>query len=61
MPKTATSLNNALDLVYRGRSNIPLAAQSAGLTTEEFKRVFEAYVSERPLNQNATFNEEVSI
>lgn len=61
MPKTATSLNNALDLVYRGRSNIPRAAESAGLTAEEFKRLFEAYVSERPLDANATFNEEVSI
>ena len=61
MPKTATSLNNALELVYRGRSNIPLAAQSAGVATEEFKRLFEAYVSERPLDLSATHFEEDSI
>lgn len=61
MPKTAISLDSALELVYKGRSNVPVAAQSAGLTTEEFKRLFEAYVGERPLDLNATFNEEDSI
>ena len=50
MPKTATSLENALDLIYKGQTNVAVMAKKVGITLEEMQCLFREYVSMRPID-----------
>ncbi len=39
-------MEEAFDLLYRGKCNVWVAAEKAGVSPEEMKRLFKAYVSE---------------
>lgn len=44
------SLEDALDLIYKGQTNVAVMAQKVGVTLEEMQRLFKIYVSQRPLD-----------
>ena len=44
------SLEDALDLIYKGQTNVAVMAQKVGVTLEEMQRLFKIYVSHRPLD-----------
>jgi len=50
MPKTATSLEDALDLIYKGQTNVAVMAKKVGVSLDEMKRLFGLYVSQRPID-----------
>jgi hypothetical protein len=50
MHKTATSMEDALDLIYKGQSNVALMAKKVGVSLDEMKRLFNVYVSQRPID-----------
>ena len=50
MPKTATSLEDALDLIYKGQTNVAVMAKKVGVSLDEMKRLFGLYVSQRPVD-----------
>jgi hypothetical protein len=43
-------MEDALDMLYRGRCNVAVKAKEIGISTEELKRLFRDYVLERPLD-----------
>ena len=45
-------MEEAFDLLYRGKCNVCVAAEKAGVSPEEMKRLFRGYVAERPINVN---------
>ena len=45
-------VEEAFDLLYRGKCNVCVAAEKAGVSPEEMKRLFRGYVAERPINVN---------
>ena len=45
-------VEEAFDLLYRGKCNVCVAAKKAGVSPEEMKRLFRGYVAERPINVN---------
>ena len=45
-------MEEAFDLLYRGKCNVCVAAKKAGVSPEEMKRLFRDYVLERPLDVN---------
>tara|TARA_Y100000004_G_C8612885_1_gene285474 strand:- start:152 stop:349 length:198 start_codon:yes stop_codon:yes gene_type:complete len=50
MHKIATSLENALDLIYKGQTNVAVMAKETGVSLDEMKRLFGLYVSQRPID-----------
>jgi hypothetical protein len=50
MHKIATSMEDALDLIYKGQSNVALMAKKVGVSLDEMKRLFNVYVSQRPID-----------
>jgi len=44
------SLEDALDLIYKGQSNVAVMAKKVGITLEEMQCLFRKYVSERPID-----------
>ena len=47
------ALEDALDLLYRGKANAVKLAAAAGVSTTELQRVFADYVSSRGLESDA--------
>ena len=47
------TLEDALDLLYRGKANAVKLAAAAGVSKAELQRVFADYVSSRGLEPNA--------
>tara|TARA_B100001778_G_C18201827_1_gene456057 strand:+ start:311 stop:463 length:153 start_codon:yes stop_codon:yes gene_type:complete len=45
-------MKEAFDLLYRGKCNVWVAAEKAGVSPDEMKRLFREYVLERPINVN---------
>jgi len=45
-----TSLEDALDMLYKGQTNIALMSKKVGVPLEEMKRLFGYYVSQRPID-----------
>ena len=43
-------MEEALDLIYRGKSNVAVKAEELGISTETLKRLVRDYILERPLN-----------
>tara|TARA_Y100000401_G_C8270329_1_gene198007 strand:- start:275 stop:442 length:168 start_codon:yes stop_codon:yes gene_type:complete len=39
-------MEEAFDLLYRGKCNVWVAAKKAGVSPDEMKRLFRAYVSD---------------
>jgi len=52
MLMTATSIQSALDEIYRGQTNVAVKAKEVDLSLAELKELFNKYVSERPINSN---------
>ena len=50
MPKTAISLEDALDLIYKGQTNVAVMAKKVGVSLDEMKRLFNVYVKQRPID-----------
>lgn len=50
MPKTAISLEDALDLIYKGQTNVAVMAKKVGVSLDEMKRLFNVYVNQRPID-----------
>tara|TARA_R100001129_G_C5321153_1_gene247657 strand:- start:2745 stop:2957 length:213 start_codon:yes stop_codon:yes gene_type:complete len=44
------SLEDALDLVYKGQTNIAVIAKKVGVTLEEMQRLFNLYAKQRPID-----------
>lgn len=42
------ALEDALDSIYRGRSNVALMARDLAMPTTELKRLFSVYAGRRP-------------
>ena len=49
-------MEEALDLIYRGKSNVAVKAKELDISTETLKRLVRDYILERPLD---TSNPEV--
>ena len=41
---------DALDLIYRGQTNVAVMAKKTDVSLEEMKRLFDFYVSQRPID-----------
>lgn len=46
-------LEEALQILYRGQSNVAVMATRVGLSTEQLKRLFREYVARNPLDDQA--------
>lgn len=46
------SLENALDLIYKGQTNVAVMAKKIGVSLDEIKRLFNVYVNQRPIDPN---------
>lgn len=46
----STSLEDALDLIYKGQTNVAVMAKEIGIALEEMQRLFNEYVSIRPID-----------
>ena len=52
MQMNAISIQNALDAIYRGQTNVAVKAKEVDLSLTELKELFNKYVSERQINNN---------
>jgi len=43
-------MEEALDLIYRGKRNVAVKAEELGISTETLKRLVREYILERPLD-----------
>ena len=43
-------IEEALDLIYRGKSNVAVKAKELGIPTETLKRLVRKHILERPLD-----------
>lgn len=50
MPRTVISLEDALDLIYKGQTNVAVMAKKVGVSLDEMKRLFNVYVKQRPID-----------
>ena len=44
------SLEVALDMIYKGQTNVAVKAKEEGVSLDEMKRLFNLYVSQRPID-----------
>lgn len=44
------SLEDALDLIYKGQTNVAVMAKKVGVSLDEMKRLFNVYVNQRPID-----------
>lgn len=44
------SLEDALDLIYKGQTNVAVMAKKVGVTLEEMQRLFNLYANQRPID-----------
>ena len=45
-------MEEALDLIYRGKCNVAIAAKEIGVSTEKLKRLFRVYAMQRPIDED---------
>jgi len=45
-------LEDALDLIYKGQTNVAIMAKKVGVSLDEMKRLFGLYVSQRPIDSD---------
>jgi len=43
-------LEDALDLIYKGQTNVAVMAKKVGVSLDEMKRLFNVYVKQRPID-----------
>lgn len=46
----SVELEDALDLLYKGQTNVALIAKETGITLKEMQHLFKKYVSQRPID-----------
>ena len=44
------TLEDALDLLYKGQTNVAIIAKETGITLKEMQHLFKEYVSQRPID-----------
>jgi hypothetical protein len=47
---TLMELEETLDLLYKGTSNVAIKAKETGVSLEEMKRLLNLYISQRPVD-----------
>ena len=45
-------MEEALELIYRGKCNVAVKAKEIGVSTEELKRLFRDYAVQRPIDED---------
>ena len=45
-------MEEAFDLLYRGKCNVYVAAKKAGVSPEKMKRLFRDFVVQRPIDED---------
>ena len=45
-------MEEAFDLLYRGKCNVCVAAKKAGVSPEKMKRLFRDFVVQRPIDED---------
>ena len=43
-------MEDALDLIYKGQTNVAIMAKKVGVSLDEMKRLFNVYVKQRPID-----------
>lgn len=43
-------MEDALDLIYKGQTNVAVMAKKVGVSLDEMKRLFNVYVKQRPID-----------
>ena len=51
-PTTSLTLHQALQILYKGQSNVKLMANDLGLTLEEMQEAFRDYVAATPIDED---------
>jgi hypothetical protein len=51
-PASPQELEEALDRLYKGQTNVSLQAKDLGITLERLKQLFREYVAARPIDIN---------
>ena len=51
-PASSQELEEALDRLYKGTTNVALQAQDLGVSLERLKQLFGEYVAARPIDIN---------
>ena len=49
-PASPQELEEALDRLYKGQTNVALQAEDLGITLERLKQLFREYVAARPID-----------
>ena len=45
-------MEEALELIYRGKCNVAVKAKEIGVSTEELKRLFREFAIKRPIDED---------
>ena len=51
-PASPQELEEALDRLYKGTTNVAIQAADLGITLERLKQIFREYVAQRPIDVN---------
>ena len=51
-PTTSLTLHQALQILYKGQSNVKLMATDLGITLEEMQEAFRDYVAQTPIDED---------
>ena len=51
-PASSQELEEALDRLYKGQTNVALQARDLGITLKRLKQLFREYVAARPIDIN---------
>ena len=51
-PTSSQEIEEALDRLYKGTTNVALQAQDLGISLERLKQLFGEYVAARPIDVN---------
>ena len=51
-PASSQELEEALDRLYKGQTNVALQARDLGISLERLKQLFREYVAARPIDIN---------
>ena len=43
-------MEDALDFIYKGQTNVAVMAKKVGVSLDEMKRLFNVYVKQRPID-----------
>ena len=51
-PASSQKIEEALDRLYKGQTNVALQARDLGISLERLKQLFREYVAARPIDVN---------